>query len=291
MLKNNCILSRFNTSVFLLVVVLISSCTFFKPNKKPESIARVGKNYLYKQDIATLVPTGTSKEDSILLVHDFIDRWASQKLLIDAAERNISESKEREFNSLLKQYKVDLYTKAYLEDVVKRTVDTAISLEELQRYYKENKENFKTNGPLVRLRYVNLLKDNPRFSTIRSKFFDYSKKDKKFWDTYTMQCKSFALNDTVWVDMSQVYVKLPVVNPENRDDIIQAGKKSEIQDKENVYLIKVTNVIGKNQISPFEYIKPTLKEVLLNKRKLELIKKFEKEITDDAIKNKDYEIY
>jgi hypothetical protein len=31
--------------------------------------------------------------------------------------------------------------------------------------------------------------------------------------------------------------------------------------------------------------------VILNKRKLELIKKFEKEITDDAIKNNDYEIY
>jgi hypothetical protein len=44
-------------------------------------------------------------------------------------------------------------------------------------------------------------------------------------------------------------------------------------------------------MSPFEYIKPTLKEVILNKRKLELIKKFEKEITDDAIKNNDYEIY
>jgi hypothetical protein len=34
-----------------------------------------------------------------------------------------------------------------------------------------------------------------------------------------------------------------------------------------------------------------LKEVIVNQRKLELIKKIEKEITDDAIKNKDYEIY
>lgn len=279
-------------SAFLLLVFgFLASCTFFKPEKKPESIARVGKSYLYKQDIATLVPVGTSKEDSVLLVRDFIDRWASQKLLIDAAERNISDAKEREFNSLLKQYKIDLYTKAYLEAVVKRTVDTIISQAELKQYYKDNKENFKTNGTLVRLRYINLLKDNPRFSTIRSKFFDYSKKDKKFWDTYAMQCNSFALNDTVWVDMSQVYVKLPVINPDNRDQIIVAGKKTELEDKNNVYLIKVTNVISKNQISPFEYIKPTLKEVLLNKRKLELIKKFEKEIIDDAIKNKDYEIY
>lgn len=274
-----------------LTMVLFCSCNYFQPEQKAESIARVGKSYLYKTDIATLVPSGTSKEDSVLMVRDFINRWASQKLLIEAAERNLSEKKKGEFNALIKQYKIDLYTKAYIEEVVKNTVDTLVTQQELKKYYDENKENFKTNGTLVRLRFVNLAKDNPRFATIRSKFFDYNKKDKKFWETYALQFKSFALNDSIWVDMSQLYVKLPVINPDNRDELIRPGKKAEIQSNEDVYLIKITNVIDKNQISPFEYIKPTLKEVILNKRKLELIKKFEKEITDDAIKNKDYEIY
>lgn len=276
---------------YFLIFLLICSCNYFKPEQKSQSIARVGKNYLYKSDIATLVPAGTSKEDSVLLVRDFIDRWASQKLLIEAAERNLSDSKRKEYNTLIKQYKIDLYTRAYIEEVVKRTVDTVVSQEELKKYYEENKENFKTNGTLVRLRYINLSKENPHFETIKSKFFDYSKKDKKFWETYALQCKSFAMNDSVWVDMSQVYAKLRVITPENRDEIIRSGKKMQIQDNDDTYLIKVTSVIDKNQISPFEYCKPTLKEVLLNKRKLELIKKFEKDITNDAIKNNDYEIY
>jgi hypothetical protein len=278
-------------SFSLIFLLTICSCNYFTSEQKPQSIARVGKNYLYKSDIATLVPAGTPKEDSLLLVRDYIDRWASQKLLNDAAERNLSDDKKKEYNALIKQYKIDLYTRAYIEEVVKSTVDTVVSQEQLKNYYDENKDNFKTNGTLVRLRFINLAKDNPRFETIRSKFFDYNKKDKKFWDTYKLQFKSFALNDTVWVDMSQVYEKLPIINPENRDEFIRSGKKAQIQDKDDVYLIKITNVIDKNQISPFEYIKPTLKEVILNKRKLELIKKFEKDITNDAIKNKDYEIY
>jgi hypothetical protein len=277
-------------SLFLFFLT-VCSCNYFKPQQNTQSIARVGKNYLYKSDITTLVPKGTSKEDSILLVRDFIDRWASQKLLIEAAERNLSETKKKEYNAIIKQFKIDLYTRAYIEEVVKSTVDTLVSQEELKKYYKENKENFKTNGTLVRLRYINMSKSNPRFETIRSKFFDYNKKDKKFWSTYALQFNSFAFNDSVWVDMSQVYEKLPVINPDNREDYIQLGKRVQIQDKDNVYLIKITNVIDKNQVSPFDYIKPTLKEVILNKRKLELIKKFEKEITDDAIKNNDYEIY
>ncbi|MBP6557098.1 MAG: hypothetical protein KAX93_02760 [Flavobacterium sp.] len=276
---------------FFLLVLLFCSCNYFSPEQKPQSIARVGKNYLYKSDIATLVPPGTPKADSILLVRDFVNRWASQKLLIEAAERNLSDKKKKEYNALIKQYKIDLYTKAYIEEVVKSTVDTLVTIQELKKYYDENKENFKTNSTLVRLRFINLAKDNPRFSTIKSKFFDYNKKDKKFWDTYALQFKSFALNDTVWVDMSQVYVKLPVINPENRDEIIRPGKKAAIRSNDDMYLIKITDVIDKNQVPPFDYIKPTLKEVILNKRKLELIKQFEKEITDDAIKNKDYEIY
>lgn len=270
---------------------LLASCNYFKPEAKPQAIARVNDSYLFKDEIKDLVPPGTSKEDSIVIVRNFIDRWASQKLMMSAAEINLSTDKQAEYNELIRQYKIDLYTKGYLEELVKTTVDTVITEAELKEYYKQNKENFKTDGTLVKLRYINLPKDHPKFQTIKSKFFDYRKSDKKFWDTYGMQFKSFVLNDSVWVEMNQVYRKLPFITPDNRPQYISAGKAIEKQDSLEVYLVKVTNVLDKNQISPYEYIKPTLEQVILNKRKLELIKKIEKDITDDAIKNEKYEIY
>ncbi len=267
------------------------SCQLFKPEAKPHAIARVNDNYLFIEDLKNLVPAGTSKNDSVAIVKNFIDRWASQKLLIDAAEVNLNESKKTAFDALVAQYKIELYTGGYLEAIVKRSADTAISEQSLKDYYKENKENFRTNGVLVRLRYINLQKDNPRYEIIKSKFFDFRKSDKKFWDTYAMQSKGFALNDSVWVEMGPIYSKLPFVNPDNRDEYLVAGKTIEKQDALNVYLVKIRDVIDKNQIAPYEYLKPTLREVILNKRKLELIKKFEKEIIDDAIKDQKYEIY
>ncbi|MBL7869622.1 MAG: hypothetical protein JNM71_16550 [Flavobacterium lindanitolerans] len=262
-----------------------------KPEAKPQAIARVNDSYLFKDEIKDLVPPGTSKEDSIVIVRNFIDRWASQKLMMNAAELNLSADKQAEYNELIRQYKIDLYTKGYLEELVKTTVDTIITEAELKEYYKQNKENFKPDGTLVKLRYIQLPKDHPKFQTIKSKFFDYRKSDRKFWDTYGMQFKSFVLNDSVWVEMNQVYRKLPFITPDNRSQYIAAGKAIEKQDSLEVYLVKVTNVLDKNQVSPYEYIKPTLEQVILNKRKLELIKKIEKDITDDAIKNEKYEIY
>ena len=277
--------------VVIGLMIGCTSCNLFKSDSKTTAIARVNSDYLYKEDIANLIPPGIAKEDSIVIVRNFIDRWAAQKLLIRVAEVNLNASKKAEFETLIQQYKVDLYTKAYLEEVVKRTTDTVVTLSELKAYYKENKENFKTNGTLVRLRYINIKKDNPKYEIIKSKFFDFRKSDKKFWDTYSMQLNSFALNDSIWVDMSQVYAKLPFINPDNRDEYILSGKTIQKTEAGNNYLVKISNVIDKNQIAPFDYLRPTLQEVIINKRKLELIKNFEKEIIDDAIKDKKYEVY
>ena len=277
--------------VVIGLMIGCTSCNLFKSDSKTTAIARVNSDYLYKEDIANLIPPGIAKEDSIVIVRNFIDRWAAQKLLIRVAEVNLNANKKAEFDTLIQQYKVDLYTKAYLEEVVKRTTDTVVTLAELKTYYKENKENFKTNGTLVRLRYINIKKDNPKYEVIKSKFFDFRKSDKKFWDTYSMQLNSFALNDSIWVDMSQVYAKLPFINPDNRDEYILSGKTIQKTEAGNNYLVKISNVIDKNQIAPFDYLRPTLQEVIINKRKLELIKNFEKEIIDDAIKDKKYEVY
>ena len=274
-----------------LLLVALSSCNWFTPEAKPKSIARVGDAFLYRDDLKDLVPAGTSKQDSVVIVRNFIDRWASQKLLIKAAEVNLSEAKKEEFAALIRQYKVDLYTKAYLEELVKREVDTVVSEQELKDYYDKNKENFRTNGILVRLRYINLPKDHPKLAAIREKFQDFRKSDKKFWDTYQLQFKTSALNDSVWVEMNQVYRRLPFINPDNRDTYIAPGKSFEKEEGADAYLVKIRDVIDKNQVSPYLYIKPTLQQVVLNRRKLELIKKIEKEITDDAIKDNKYEIY
>ncbi len=102
---------RYAVIVLLLFFV---SCSYFKPEAKPQAIARVNDSYLFKDEIKDLVPPGTSKEDIIVIVRSFIDRWASQKMMMNAEEINLSSEKQAEYNELIRQYKIDLYTKGYL---------------------------------------------------------------------------------------------------------------------------------------------------------------------------------
>lgn len=279
-------------SGLILLIVWVSSCSYFTKESATEAVARVENSYLYRSELDSLVPKNSSKADSTLIIKSYIDRWATQKLLIKAAERNLDDAKKEEFNSLIKQYKNDLYTKAYIEKVVQTTVDTLIIEKELKQYYEDNKENFKTNGTIVQLRYIHTSKDHPKLAAIKSKFLNFKKSDAAFWRMYQMQFKNSALNDSVWVSLNEVYRRLPFINPDNRDKYISQGMAFEkVDENSGVYLVKIKKVINRNQISPFEYLKPTLRQVILNRRKLELIKKFEKEITDDAIKNKEYEVY
>ena len=110
----------------LFLSLLLTSCDYFKAPRKPKAIARVGESYLFESDIVSLVPKGTSKKDSISIVKSFIERWATQKILFEAAEKNIGKDKVDEYNVLIEQYKVDLYTKAYLENLVIRQIDTVV---------------------------------------------------------------------------------------------------------------------------------------------------------------------
>lgn len=275
----------------VLLLVLTISCDYFKTPKEPEAIARVGEEYLFKSDIENLIPKGTSKNDSIVIVQTFIEKWATQKLLYKGAELNLSKDKTEEFETLIDQYKVDLYTKAYLEQLVIRKIDTLITDEQIKEYYDKNQQFFKNGSELVKLRYINLVKENPKFENIRAKFTSFAAKDKNELNQLAIQFKSYAFNDSIWVDINQVYKKLPFINTENKEKYISDGINFQYPDSTTVWLVKVKQVLPKNSTTPLQFLRPTIKQVILNNRKLELINTIEKEITNDAIKNKKYEIY
>ena len=281
---------RFWITIFLLSTMVVS-CDYFRAPKKPKAIARVGENYLFQDDIIDLVPKGTSKKDSIAIVKSYIDRWATQKLLFEAAQRNIGKDKVSEFNALIDQYKVDLYTKDYIESLVIRQIDTVVTEAQIEEYYAKNKQYFKNASELVKLRYINLVKENPKFAKIKSKFSSFTKKDRKELEQLAVQFKSYAFNDSIWVDINQVYEKIPFINLENKQKYISSGINFQYPDSTTVWLVKVNNVLPKDSPTPLEFLKPTIKQIIINNRKLDLINTIEKEITNDAIKDNKYEIY
>ncbi|PWH81487.1 peptidylprolyl isomerase [Algibacter marinivivus] len=277
--------------LLILAFVLIYSCDFIKKSDEGTPIARVNENYLYEEDLNGLVADGTSKEDSTLLIQNFIKKWATQQLFMDGAKLNLSEGKQEAFDRLVVQYKNDLYTKAYIEALVKRNIDTVVSLNEAEAYYTNNKEVFKLNEELLKFRYVHVDENIINFGDIKERFKRYNEDDRKILDSISIQFKSYSYNDSIWIKLSQVIKKIPAVTSENKNELLKKSNFIQLKDSLGVYLMQINDVLVRNDTAPLEYVKPTIDHIVTNRRKLELIKELEKEITKDAIKNKQFEIY
>ncbi len=277
--------------VILIGVLFLVSCKFFKDTEEEQVIARVNESYLFFNDIKDLVKKGTSEADSTLIVQNFINRWATQQLLVDGAKVNLSETKQEDFNKLVNQYKTDLYTKAYMEALVKKSIDTVVSSNEAKDYYRNNKEAFKLNEELIKFRYIHVSESINDFDAIKEKFKRFEAKDKKELDSISLQFNSYSLNDSIWIKQSQVLEKIPVVTSENKEELLKKSNFVQLKDSLGVYLMQINDVLYRNNTAPLEYVKPTIDQIVINKRKLELIRQLEKDITKDAIKNKQFEIY
>jgi hypothetical protein len=275
----------------LVLCLLLSSCDFFKKTDNREPIAKVNTSYLYKEDVEDVVPEGASKEDSTLMVNAYINRWARQLLLMDGALVNLSEAKQNEFSRLVEQYKNDLYTKAYLEGLVKKNIDTIVYQNEAIVFYEANKESFKLNDDLLQFRYISLPLNPINLDTIKARFKRFQTKDKRYLDSISVQFRSYSLNDSIWIKYSQVAEKIPIVTMENKNQLLKKTNYLQLKDSLNLYLMQVNSIRVQNDYAPLEYVNRSIQQIVINKRKLELIKQLENDITKDAIKNNQFQIY
>lgn len=267
------------------------SCNFFKETDDRKPVARVDDKFLYEEDLKSLVIEGTPVNDSLQIISSFINRWATQQLLLDGAERNLSEQKQTDFGKLIQQYKNDLYTKAYLEALVKKSIDTSVNDAQASMVYEANQETFKLNEELVKFRYITLPLNAINEDDIRKRFKRFDSYDKRFLDSISVQFKSYSLNDSVWIKASKITEKIVVLNSENKKELLKKSNFVELKDSLDLYLMQIKDVLNPEDLAPKGYVISTIKQIVINKRKLELINQLKKDITKDAVKNKQFEIY
>jgi len=279
-------------SIFLFLTALgVSSCVFFEKGTQEKSIARVNNAYLYESDFLKHIPEDLSVKDSILFATQYINNWATKQILKQHAKLNLEEEKLESFDQLALEYKLDLYSNAYLDALIIKQLDTVISKPEFDTLYKYSKQNFKLNEELLKFRYLSLEKGYKDLNSIKEKFQRFNNDDKVLLDSLSIQFNSFMLNDSLWVKKSQLLTTLPVINTAKNLELLKKSNFLQFEDSIRVYLVQINDLLKRNEQAPQEYVKPTLEQIILNKRKLKLIKQLEIDVRKDAIQNKEFEIY
>jgi len=277
--------------VFLLGVLLFSSCEFFTMKEKEintsEILAIVNTEKLFKKDLVNILPKNINKNDSLILVRSYIQNWAIKKLLLEKAKNNISLETANQIDDLVKDYKESLLINNFKEELVKQQLDTIISEEELEAYYISNKENFKLNEDLVKIKYLHVANNIKDKKEILELFKSDDVSDLEKLEKQELSFKFHYFNDSVWTQLDNILLKLPF----SKEKLLKKTKFIEKQDSIGLYLVAINDILERNSIAPLTYITPTIEQMILHKRKIELLREIEKIIVKDATQNNNFKIY
>lgn len=277
---------------YISALIIFFSCDSLEFQKKDISIndkpiASVYDESFFEKDLNLLLPKNIDKNDSVALARSIIDSWAIQQLLLIKAKENNTENDNAEINDLVRDYRQALLINGYKERLIKQQLDTVIESQEIINYYEKNNNNFRLNEELVKLRYIHFSNELIDKKEVIKLFKKGAFEDLETLESRQLSFKKMMLNDSTWVPLENVLLKLPF----SREDLLKKTYLIKKEDSLGLYLAFTKDVLLRNQIAPLMYIEPTIKQMILHKRKLQLIRDIEKIIVKDAIQNKIFKIH
>ena len=112
--------------VLLLITLLgCGACKEQHDHKGKTPLVEVDGNFLYKEDLMSVLPVGLSKDDSILFTEHYIRSWAEEILLYEKAANNIPDNVD--VDKLVENYRKALIMHTYQQELISQKLTNDIS--------------------------------------------------------------------------------------------------------------------------------------------------------------------
>lgn len=273
---------------YTILLLFIISCNYNLKNNDGY-VARVGDEFLSVEEIQELVPKNLNKQDSIRIVNNVIEEWATSKLLIQNAIINLNEIEKSQIDNKSEKYRENLIISEYRNKISNNNPDTSASKDEIELFFSENSKNFKLFEEIIKGRYVKLNKNTFNINEIKRRFRRFNQSDKSFFDSISFQLLNYYLNDSIWVNKKLFFNKIPSLEYDQSLRISKNNLFYVQEDSLALYLIKINNYKKADDYAPLEYIYNRIKEVIVSKKRIDYLNKIDKELIGDAITKNLYE--
>jgi hypothetical protein len=256
-----------------------------------EPVARVNETYLYRDDLTGIITTPLSPADSVARVSAYIDNWVRKQLLIDRATRTITID-EADLERKMLDYRYSLIAYQFQNYYLQKNLTDSIRAEDIQRYYQEHIDNFILKRNIIQGTFVKVPKTAPRMDRIKGWMTSTKPKDLAELRSYCLSFSSaYHLNDSTWMEFDQLVVNSPLAEIPNKVQFLRNYKFYETADDQFQYLLKIDDYKISDNVSPLEFVREDIRNILLNTRKVELIKQLEQEVYENGKQQKLFEIF
>lgn len=275
-------------SLLLLTAVSCEMASSLVHDDQP--VARVGKENLYRSEIEGRIPGMMSPEDSAGFAERYIRLWAMDRLYADVAEKQLSKA-ELDVSAELESYRRSLLRYRYEQRYLNDRLDTLISDRQISDYYEAHEADFALREPLMKIRFVDIMKDSPDLDEILAlmssdghgdlvradslarvsalRYFDNSGS----WMSASDLARYFGTSASEMLDAMDE--DMIIIDPENRGDVLAA------------YVCDMVE----SGTAPLEYCTPVIRDIILSNRKHELLAALERDLLDEALDSKQFVIF
>jgi len=272
---------------FLILAFLTFTVSCFNSDNK-QIIASVNEKDLLLSEVLKEMPKAT--EDSTFFIERYMNLWIKKQLMIYHAEINLS-SDLLNYESQIAEYRSSLLIYAYQQELINQNFDTSITSKEISDYYNQYREEFKLVKNIFMGRYILVDKSAPKSKNLKKWYKSNKSDDIEGLTDYCHQfAKEYYLADSSWQYFSSINNKLPKFITEE-EYFLENTKGVWFEDQQYCHYIYIKNYQIKGSISPLALEREKIRNVLLNKNKIQYLKQLEDELYQNALALKKIKIY
>ncbi len=285
-----------STKIMVLVLwwagMFLSGCDMVSLKEdQGRVLAQVEGEYLFLSDLTGVVPQGISHSDSIALAKNFINNWVKNRLMIVQAERNLTEE-QLDFSKQLEDYRNSLVIYRYETLLIDQELDTVVTDAQIMSFYQSHLGDFELKENILRAYYAIVNSETPLLDQVLEVFDlpDALAVDSLLYFEKSDDMLSLSVDTSYWMSFFQFQQIIPIESY-NQELFLKNKRLIRIEENGMVFLVKVVNFKIKDDISPLEVERQDIRHIIINQRKVRLIKKVRDDIYKKALYNNDFEIF
>lgn len=274
----------------ILIWIAAFITILFTPACKPNSdnvgntddiLVKVGESTLTNADLVSAMPSRLSARDSISFADNFIRQWINNRIFYNVAEKNIPDLEQ--IDRLVSQYRQQLIIFEYQKQLISEKLDKEISEPDIENFYNENVDKFKLNSSIIKGLFLKIPENDPQINQVRKWYRSNTPQNIENIEKYSLKgAIIYEYFFDRWVSFDEVMENIPY-GVQNEIDFLKTHKNLEVNEGGFYYLLNIDDYLLKGEKEPFDFARRQIRDILINKRKMQFFKDFEKDLYNRAL--------
>ena len=279
---------RMNICLFCLVLLCLA-CSPSYDHKGKTPLVGVDGHFLYEEDLQAVLPAGLSSDDSLLFADDYVRNWVEEVLLYDKAEENIPDNAEVE--RLVANYRKSLILHIYQQALVHQKLSAEVTEADVEAYYRDNLNLFKVDRPLIKGLFIKVPLKAPRLADVRRWYRSERQDAVEHLEKYGLRnAVKYEYFYDKWLPAADVMARLPEGGA-GIEAALRQKRPVELTDTAFHYFLNVTDYRAVGEEEPYEVARSHARELLLNIRQVEFMRRMREDLYRRAVENKEITYY